>query len=228
MTKMKIAILTTLAMAVSGTSTRAADMVEEIAPLPSWTGCYVGVHVGGATGKNDTYFPYSDNSTDPRGPLGGAQAGCDYQINSVVLGGIVDVSFGNIDDSAHYLVGPPIAVQIPVTLETNVKAFGTLRARLGYAMDNTLLYATGGAAMARIERDLSTPNAGQSVSKTHTGWTIGGGVEHKFTENISVFGEYLYADFGKETYTYGPPLTPQSHVADLEMNIFKVGINYRF
>lgn len=201
----------------------AADMVVEEIPAPSWTGCYVGVHLGGGTGKNDTYFPYSDNSTKPSGLLGGAQAGCDYQMNSVVLGGVIDVSLANLKDSSTYPAG-----LVDATLESTVKTVGTLRARLGYAMDNTLFYATGGLAMARLERELSTPAAGQSVTKTHTGWTVGVGIEHKFTENISLFGEYLYADFGKETYTYGAPLTPQSHSADLKLNLFKVGLNYRF
>lgn len=217
-------IITAAMFAATAIPAVAADMVVEEIPVPSWTGCYVGVHLGGGTGKNDTYFPYSDNSTKPSGLLGGAQAGCDYQMDSIVLGGVIDVSLSRLNDSTTY----PVIGAGSATLETTVNALGTVRARIGYAMDNTLFYATGGLAMARVERDLSTPAAGQSVTKTHTGWTVGAGIEHKFTQNISVFGEYLYADLGKETYTYGAPLTPQSHSSDLKLNIFKVGLNYRF
>ena len=66
--------------------------------------------------------------------------------------------------------------------------FGTVRGRAGYAMNNVLLYVTGGLAYGGGRVDFG----GISESQTHLGWTIGGGVEVGLTPNWSAKAEYLY------------------------------------
>ena len=64
-----------------------------------------------------------------------------------------------------------------------------MRGRAGYAMNNVLIYATGGLAYgggARRARRASTKR------KSHLGWTLGGGVEVGLTPNWSAKAEYLY------------------------------------
>ena len=55
----------------------------------------------------------------------------------------------------------------------------TFRARVGYAKDNWLFYATGGGAVANVTQTVSVPVVGISIAKTTDmlGWTAGGGVE---------------------------------------------------
>ena len=85
------------ALALMGASASAADMLVKKAPprtpLPvwSWTGFYLGGHLGGAWAKSDWLedtalsggggpFPgFVDASINAAGFLGGAQAGYDYQ-----------------------------------------------------------------------------------------------------------------------------------------------------
>src|SRR5436309_16141213 len=56
-----------------------------------------------------------------------------------------------------------------------------------------------------------------SLSSTHTsvGWTVGPGVEWKFSPVWSVKAEYLYAELGSQDntirYTYGPTPGPALH-----------------
>ena len=62
----------------------AADMPVKVspapAPVPSWTGCYVGIHVG--AGMLSDYF-FSDNGP---GAIGGGQLGCNYQTGNLMFG----------------------------------------------------------------------------------------------------------------------------------------------
>ncbi len=59
---------------------------------------------------------------------------------------------------------------------------GSLRARLGYALDNTMVYATAGLAFADT-----------NINLEDYGKVVGAGVEYKFTDNV-IFGvEYRHS-----------------------------------
>jgi outer membrane immunogenic protein len=63
----------------------ARPVVKAVAPPPvfSWTGCYLGVHVG--AGKQSSEFLF-DAPYGSVGALGGAQAGCNLQWRQFVIG----------------------------------------------------------------------------------------------------------------------------------------------
>ena len=54
-------------------------------PIFSWTGFYIGANAGYGFGKSDWDFP-AGPSTSPKGFVGGAQLGYNYQIGSFVFG----------------------------------------------------------------------------------------------------------------------------------------------
>ncbi|MFK7902367.1 MAG: outer membrane protein [Nitratireductor sp.] len=54
------------------------------------------------------------------------------------------------------------------------------RARLGKAIDRTLLYGTGGIAWLRGSYKI----LGQNFDDSITGWVAGAGVEHKYALDI--------------------------------------------
>src|ERR1700704_5833797 len=84
-----------------------------VAPHYTWTGCYVGGHVGAGWGKNEISetleppFPSGQNfapvdtpvTVDQRdGLLGGAHVGCDYQLApNWVVGAVGDFSWASIE-----------------------------------------------------------------------------------------------------------------------------------
>jgi outer membrane immunogenic protein len=113
--------------------------------------------------------------------------------------------------------------------DLDVDWFGTVRARLGYAFGNTLIYGTGGfaaggvtmsstytdnnvalggakalaAAQPNVVGDLLHPQVARvSNSATNTGWTAGGGIEVKLSPSWSLKGEYQYINLG--TISAGP------------------------
>jgi outer membrane immunogenic protein len=64
-------------------------------------------------------------------------------------------------------------------------SFGTIRARVGYAMDRWLIYAAGGVAFAQFG-----PASGfTGPDSSETGWTLGGGAEYVITDHVSLRGE---------------------------------------
>ena len=94
----------------------------------------------------------------------------------------------------------------------DVQWMGTARLRLGYAFDQSLLYATGGlafggvsAASGSIGTDGSTIDTfAGGVSSTRTGWTAGGGYEFALGDDWSTRIEALYYDLGTVSYAVAP------------------------
>jgi outer membrane immunogenic protein len=189
----------------------------------SWAGLYAGVHAGYGWGSADTLDATIAASPgarlDPRGWSGGIQLGYNSLIApNWLLGSEVDFSAGDIRGNAIDTGGFPERVK--------VDDFGTARVRLGYVMDRSLVYATGGVAWARSRFDQTGPFS-RTWDNDHVGWTIGGGLEYAFDPRWSVKLEYLYADLGswRETLNFaGGGLSS----VDLKLSTVKIGINYRF
>ena len=89
-----------------------------------------------------------------------------------------------------------------MTNSTKLPFLATVRPRLGVTFANTLLYVTGGLAVATLQTTDSfaaingTSLATVSSSSSRTGWTAGGGAEYALTRNWSIKGEYLHIDLG--------------------------------
>jgi opacity protein-like surface antigen len=84
-----------------------------------------------------------------------------------------------------------------------------LRARLGYAIDRTLLFVTGGIAWADYEAKIvSIPvliGKPQLLDDTLTGWQIRGGIEQALEDNITLRLDYLYTRYDSEGWGEGLP-----------------------
>ena len=213
-------------------------------PPPTWTGCYVGGNIGGARLNADATFHYGEVSTSGTGFAGGIQFGCDYQWpgNAWVFGFRNMFDWTSNDRSGT--IGSGFFAGSVVNL--NAKWFDTLTARIGYAATPTwLLYFQGGAAWGHTSADVSF--AGYplgEISKTRTGWTIGGGVEWKINPTWSVFVEANYMDFGsndqtvyasnvvvnptQSRYLNGNCLGGCAFSADTSVTTFLVGLNWRW
>ena len=248
------------ALAVSG-PVFAADLPVKAPPVrvatPGWTGCYIGVNLGGGWGQHtgDRGIINSGNGTlnagigvpaaldiGPSGVIGGGQAGCNYQTGQFVFGLETDIQGSGIRGSANIFFPSPnggITDATTTTGHEQLDWFGTVRARAGFtAMDNLLLYATGGLAYGGVSSSVSlvlTPasdgNYAGSASGTKTGWTAGAGAEYAFARNWSVKVEYLYLDLGTTTVRMVDPGRPGTFI-DYGFrhrdNIVRAGVNYKF
>jgi outer membrane immunogenic protein len=202
---MKKMFLVAAIATISGAAS-AADIVRGpspfYAPAPAaynWGGGYVGLNAGYEWGR------ITNVGVDPAGLLGGVQAGYNWQSGAFVLGGETDFQFTGADDTfAPYKFSNPW--------------FGTLRGRVGYAMNNILVYDTLGLAYGELTGTL----AGLDETHIHTGWTGGLGMEVGFTPNWSAKVEYLYMDLGDRGYT----ITGVNN--GFQSNILRFGVNYHF
>ena len=189
----KIASLAAAAIAFGGVQVAsAADMAVKARPMVApvatytWTGCYIGVHLGGVWTRADVTdtVPYAAasvpgavTSVNGAGVIGGGQVGCDYQFNSIVVGVEID---GGYMGAAHtdLLTGTASGTRVG----TRDGAFMDFTARVGVAVWNqTLLYVKGGAAYrnrlltsapspvhSQVFRSRGTVGAGSSAAASNT------------------------------------------------------------
>ena len=205
----------------------------------SWTGMYVGVNGGYAFGGGSQRIVDTNNvgaidlfrTADPSGGFGGGQIGYNWQASrgsSLVLG--VEADFQGSD-----IRGSHTGIGTQAFLETNrvdVDWFGTVRGRLGYAFDRTLVYATGGLAYGNVDSRLSAPTAPGTFERrdgTQVGFVVGGGLEHMLARNWSMKVEYQYIDLGSERLL-GTPGFAGFHTNELDttFHTVRLGLNYRF
>ena len=120
--------------------------------------------------------------------------------------------------------------------ETREHWLSTTRLRAGYLINpQTLLYATGGIATARVEgiaNALAAPVGGGIFSETRTRWggVVGGGVEYAFGGGWSAKADYLYAWMADKEYFTNPRLFAVigRSTIEIEDHIVRVGVNYKF
>ena len=107
-----------------------------------------------------------------------------------------------------------------------MRAFSTVRGRLGYAAGPWMPYITGGLAIADLSVGQTFPGVTGSEA-WRAGWTVGAGLEYLFAPGWSAKAEYLFADFGSSAISYnGAPLNV--NVSERNVNIIRGGINYHF
>lgn len=236
MRRLVLALLATSGLVGFTAQASAADISRPVGKAPivepiqyfSWTGFYLGAHVGYGWAKTDWSFPggaTSFASHDTNGFLAGGQIGFNYQFGQWVLGIEADGSWTDMNNSTGCLLAP-------ISCSTDVKWMALVTGRLGWAAwDRALLYVKGGAAFADHEFTVSAPvpiiflPVATRASDTRVGWTIGAGLEYAFAPNWSAKIEYNFIDFGSDrmTFTDGSAVDIDQHI-----NVVKFGINYRF
>ena len=132
------------------------------------------------------------------------------------------------------------------TSSSKVSELATLRARLGLDFNGTLPYLTGGVAWGHIENSFAISGAGYSspipatATATQKSWVpgivLGGGIEHKLTQNWTVRGEIMWVGF--KDMSVGNPIfsSTYSHLTSNgvpvkfsnQLTIGEIGLNYRF
>jgi outer membrane immunogenic protein len=198
-------------------------------PAFSWTGIYIGAHIGYAW--SDADWQYADApgiaaGHNGSGGLLGGQIGYNLQVKQFVFG-------IEGDASSAWLDGSTACPNAAFTCSHSFNWLASVRGRAGIAVNNnrTLLYATAGGAWADVDyaaKDATTGALfGSGFTERHWGWVAGGGVEHMLTPNITAKVEYLYYSFDDVTAPAGAlgagtaTLEPATHAV-------RFGLNYKF
>ena len=213
--------------------------------LCNWTGFYAGINAGGVFGTSDASdFEYNtfkngdksiDWSYDVSGFTGGGQLGYNFQVwKSLVLGVEVDGGYLGVDGSKR----EPLSPGDDTFGKTEGAVYSSWRGRVGMAVDNWLLYVTGGGfgsnAQISAVDDCNTGPCGPSLGggssdDFRVGLTVGGGFEYCFNPHWSVRVEYLYFDLGTEDFTFTDDRGfPYKFDTETDGHIVRSGLNFKF
>ena len=220
-----------------------------VAPVFSWTGCYVGADVGGAWPRQSAAVTPSaavnqgalaGDLTNTGSVIGGSYAGCNDQfIPAWVVGVEGDFSWTKLDEAASgpnlFPNGAPAGAG-GVAVSRSLDSLASARARLGWVVvPNLLAYGTGGAAWARTNSTgLDVLNTGASFatafSNTQTGWVAGGGIDWApWSNNWILRFEYLHYQFSGVSSVVGDPINFVNFgFGDLKVDTVRAGASYKF
>jgi outer membrane immunogenic protein len=209
----------------------------------SWTGFYVGGELGGAWGHEvgstvfTTAFSTAGSQTpaDIDGFLGGLEVGYNYQLNPFwVIGVNADWLWTNTKGSASRAGSIAGVVE---SGSTSVHWYSTVTGRVGYAMNDWLLYGKGGAAFSSADYNAQASFLGVVVENAtnrvnRAGWTVGVGVEKKLqmiSPNLTAKLEYDYLDFGTDRILFTfPGFGVNGADTTTHVHVVKAGLGFLF
>jgi outer membrane immunogenic protein len=225
----------------------AADrpLLVKAKPLPapaSWTQFYVGGGIGLNVQTGTSVFagtgPGGGNVITADGLEGAslgltATAGFDYQVSPLfVVGGFFDYDWSGQSTTFS------ASTSFESASVTTAKLSGgwTAGGRAGFLVTpNILAYGLGGFSQMRLEnwsgsafslRFGPSTLTLQEPALTLNGYTLGGGVEYRLTNNVSLRGEYRYTKLGGATTV--DPATGVIATVSPSIHIARVEAAYRF
>jgi outer membrane immunogenic protein len=250
MRKLLLGNLAALAMIVAGPALAADLPIKAPAPFAerfSWTSCYLGGHVGGGFAKKAVTDPAqlvqdsflgAGSTIDvttvnpaPSGAVIGAQIGCDYEFPSSFVIGIEGAASGSTVRGSKNVV-LPLGNPDVALVQANTDFLASLTGRVGYAFDNVLVYARGGAALAGDKFEVSGAFTGLPFDfrglDDRFGWVVGGGVDWAVTPHWSVNVEYDFYDFGHRNVLMTDGINGFAGPVDVKqtVQVVKVGFNF--
>jgi outer membrane immunogenic protein len=202
------------------------------APAFSWTGCYIGAHVGGG-GLHDSWTGEHGN-----GALVGGQIGCNYQTGMLVVGAEAEGFWSGISSKSHFHDDFD-----DNSSRTKNKYDYNIAARLGVAIDRTFIYGKVGWTWGRF--DFSSSSSCSSCEglvtdfgrATLSGILLGAGFEYALTNNWTTKFEYNYLNYGSRDVTihvtdsgcsFSCSNSVHTSSQSADKHIIKVGLNYKF
>jgi outer membrane immunogenic protein len=190
--------------------------------IADWAGFYAGVNAGFGWNANSNQFAEDGAfGLNAKGGFGGGQVGYNWQgvwHPRLVLGVEADIQGSDIGDKINFggLVN-----------KNDLDWFGTVRGRIGYICDASLIYFTGGFAFGGI----NSAAFELKNDDTATGYVLGGGYEYKFNRAWSLKAEYQYINLGKNEPTLDGVTISKASGGDVKVNedafhTLRIGLNY--
>lgn len=223
---MKFFATTAVSILALTAAASAADPTVEVPSGYNWSGFYAGVNIGHAghrTGFEDVEYDWYGSTfyLNEDGLAYGIQGGYNWQLGAAVFG--VEADLSGYTNRADTLFSTEFAI------ENDLNWMASLRARAGLGIDRTLLYLTGGLAVADLDRSWidhqDAPDSWPDLGDTKVGVIGGFGVEHAFSSRWTARFEGLLAHFDENTTINGEdfPMLTSDTVATA-----RLAVNYRF
>lgn len=192
----------------------------------NWQGPYAGLNAGGLW--NQTSANIGLNSTGGAlsgagsGFVGGAQVGYNWIVGPLLVGPEIDFQGSTMSSNINGGAGAST-----ITAVSKTPWFSTMRVRAGYLFGSVMPYVTGGAVWGHqsLEGNDSANGGYFNVSNNFWTYTLGGGIEGRFSDQWSGKLEYLY--IGSPDTALSAPATTSINERSIG-SLLRVGLNYRF
>jgi outer membrane immunogenic protein len=230
----KLLLITASLVAISAAApASAADLAARpytkappmMAALYDWSGFYIGINGGGGTSRNSWNLVggASEGSHDATGGTVGGQIGYRWQTGPVVFG--IEAQ-GNWAD----FKGDNLSLVFAERNRTKIDAFGLFTGQIGYAWNNVLLYAKGGAAVTDNKYEIIALGGGLLASTTNTRWggVVGAGLEYGFAPNWSLGFEYDHMFMDRQNVNFVAAAFTQTDSIKQDVDLFTARLNYKF
>ncbi len=201
-----------------------------MAAIYDWSGFYIGINGGWAQTNDRRVDPAGAlfGDYDTNGGTVGGQVGYRWQAGPWVFGLEAQGNWADINGSNANLLAPAGAL-----IRSKMDAFGLFTGQVGYAWNNVLLYAKGGAAVTdRNYEFIGVGGALASSTGYDTRWspTVGAGLEYAFAPNWSIGVEYnhIFEDRHNATFVTPAGLTVAGVGVGGDTDMVLGRLNYRF
>jgi outer membrane immunogenic protein len=204
-----------------------------IATVYDWSGFYVGANGGWGSSHNSWdfvtpggAFVAGEGSHDSTGGTAGGQVGYRWQAGTWVFGLEAQGNWADFSGSNQSIAFPAFVNQ------SKIDAFGLFTGQIGYAVNNVLFYAKGGAAVVSDRYRVFSGGAvaGTTGDDTRWGGVVGAGLEYGFAPNWSAAVEYDHMFLQDKTYTFNTPggLFFGTDRIKQDVDLVTVRVNYKF
>ncbi len=224
-------VLSTAFLAASSLVVQAGDdLPAPVYPVATWSGFYAGVHAGAVDSqtriRDEDYTLFDTDGatavTNDLTGLTGIHGGYNWQDGHKVFGIEADYTWTSAGRT-RLLRG---AGQ---NLSSDLSGFGSIRGRAGVAVDNALLYLTGGIGYVDADVGGGDNFDDQFVSESDfRSFVAGAGAEFKLRSNLSLRLEYMHHLFNEKTVfcEYRDCVYPA--VFGGSLGVLRAGLTYHF
>jgi outer membrane immunogenic protein len=206
-----------------------------MAPVPMWSGFYVGLHGGYGKGSDEgcgtwnagslpvacapLFAPPNNHDYSIQGPfdggLAGVQVGDNFQLGSLVVGGELSASLG---DLSHR--------NVAINIYEKLNPLFTATVHAGFASNNSFFYGLVGYAAGHQSHTDNQSSCYWDVDLN--GLVYGAGVQTMITSKVSLFGEWNHLAFNEVNtschQTAGNVYT--NNIIKTTGDVFKAGFNF--
>jgi outer membrane immunogenic protein len=205
-----------------------------IAAVYDWSGFYIGGNGGYGTSRKEwdtttTGVVLGDEAShNATGGVAGGQIGYRWQTGGWVFGLEAQGDWADLRGSSASLIN----LGVGGIDRSKIDSFGLFTGQIGYAWNNVLWYAKGGASV--VGDNYSGITAAGTVfdaaSETRWGAVVGTGLEFGFTPNWSFAFEYDHVFNGDRNLNFTSPagLTTRTERIQQDVDLFTVRVNYRW
>jgi opacity protein-like surface antigen len=187
-------------------------------PAVSYAGAYVGAF-GNFQWETSDWYTAPGTSAERTAFAGGGFAGIGWQSGRGVVGLEVDFTPGRRDFAVGCSAG--------ITCDTRINGLYALRPRFGWIVGSTLVYGTGGFALAPWDSRVLSSATSQQLGHAgglNYGVAVGAGIEHKIAQSLAVRAEFMH--YGIAGWEMQLPAGPAAN--QFQSTVGRVGISWYF